>query len=316
MADIETTGRFSAVAYYFAKLVNQTTGVTIGLVDVNYGGSNVEAWMSEESLKEFSEVTIPENDEAIGDPNRTATALYNGMLTPVIGYTVKGAIWYQGESNADRPLVYEQLFPAMVSLWRTEWDQGDFPFYYAQIAPFNYDMFYPADDTPWFANSAYLRDAQRKAQYSIPNSAMISLLDAGDMKTIHPMDKKTPGERLAWLALNQAYGYDGFGYSTPDYDQLNIEDSLVTITFKNLPNGLTSYGEQVTAFEIAGNDQIFYPAECKVRRKSVQVWSDKVKQPIAVRYAFTNEGPAQLFSTEGIPITSFRTDDWNPTSKQ
>ncbi len=314
-AGIATTGSFSAVAYYFAKRIQQITGVPIGLVEVTYGGSIVEAWMNKPSLAPFPEIETPANNDEIGEPNRTATALYNGMLAPVIGYTIKGAIWYQGESNARRPLAYQQLFPAMVQLWREEWQQEAFPFYYVQIAPYHYDTFYPAEDLPWFANSAFLRDAQRQAQYLIPNAAMACVLDAGDQQTIHPADKQTPGERLAWLALQNTYGYDGFGAATPDYDQLNMEDSLVTITFKNLPNGLTSKGKTVTAFEIAGQDRVFHPATCNVRRKSVQVWSDKVKQPVAVRYAFTNTGPAQLFSTEGIPITSFRTDNWNPEPK-
>ncbi len=310
-ADINTTGSFSATAYYFAKTVNEITGVPIGLLDVNFGGSNVEAWMNEDVLKAYPDIEIPKTDAEIGERNRTPTVLFNGMLSPVIGYTIKGVIWYQGESNAERPLAYERLFPEMVKLWRNLWDQGEFPFYYAQISPFNYDLFYP-NEKPWFANSAYLRDAQRKSEYIIPNSRMACLLDAGDMKTIHPMDKQTPGERLAWLALAKTYGKEGFGFETPDYNELNIEDSLITITFKKLPNGITSYGRAVTAFQVAGEDKIFYPAECKVRRKSVQVWSANVPNPVAVRYAFSNEGPAQLFSTEGIPVSSFRTDDWNP----
>lgn len=312
-ASSETVSEFSATAYYFGRLLNDVLGdVPIGLIDASYGGSNVEAWMSEEILSAYPEVRVPKNDDEIGDPNRTPTALYNGMLNPVIGFAIKGCIWYQGESNAHAPDQYLQLFPDMVSQWRNDWGQGTFPFYFVQIAPFNYDLFHDPENKPWYANSAYLRDAQRKAQYEIPNSGMVSLLDAGDMRTIHPMNKKTAGERLAYLALGKTYGIEGFGYATPDYDQLNIEDSLVTITFKNLPNGITSFYEEVTAFEVAGADQVFYPAKCIVRRKSVQVYSDKVKKPVAVRYAFTNDGPAHLFSNEGLPLTSFRTDNWKP----
>lgn len=306
-----TSGNFSATAYYFAKLLQETTGVPIGLIDVTYSGSNIEAWMNAETLQAYPNIEIPTDDEAIQEKNRTPTVLYNGMLNPVIGYSLRGVIWYQGESNATRPLQYEGLFPDMVKLWRDQWDQGAFPFYYVQIAPYNYNSYY-REDIPWYANSAYLRDAQRKAQYLIPESGMACLLDVGDMNTIHPMDKKTPGERLAWLALAKTYGLKGFGYATPDYDELAIEDSLVTITFKNLSNGISSYRKKVSAFEIAGADQVFHPAQCKVRRKSVQVWSEKVTSPVAVRYAFTNEGPAQLFSTEGIPVSSFRTDNWTP----
>ncbi len=306
-----TSGDFSATAYFFAKEVQALTGIPIGLVEVTWGGSNVEAWMNADMLAPYSDIKIPENDEEIGEKNRTPTVLYNGMINPIVGYTIKGAIWYQGESNAAKPLQYEELFPDMVKLWRAKWGQGIFPFYYVQIAPFNYDAFHK-ENVQWFANSAYLRDAQRKSQYTIPASGMACILDAGEMYNIHPSDKKTPGERLAWLALNQTYGFEGFGSATPDYDELNIEDTLVTITFKNLPNGITSRGLEVTAFEIAGEDKVFYPAKCKVRKKSVQVSSDKVSKPVAVRYAFSNEGPAQLFSTEGIPVSSFRTDDWNP----
>ena len=308
-----TVANFSATAYYFARLLSTVLNdVPIGLVEVSYGGSNAEAWMSKETLTSYNDLYVPHNDEEIDERNRTPTALYNGMLYPVIGFTIRGCIWYQGESNAHAPDQYEKLFPDMVSQWRRDWGQGEFPFYYAQIAPFNYDTFYDAENLPWYANSAYLRDAQRKAQYKIPNAGMTSLLDAGDMKTIHPVDKKTPGERLAYLALAKTYKLEGFGYGTPDYDQLNVTDSLVTITFKNLPNGLTSFNEEVTAFTVAGDDQVFYPAKCIVRRKSVQVYSEQVKNPKAVRYAFTNEGPAQLFSNEGLPLTSFRTDNWNP----
>jgi sialate O-acetylesterase len=187
------------------------------------------------------------------------------MIHPIIGYTIKGCIWYQGETNYDRPDEYEKLFPAMVSLWRKEWNQGEFPFYYAQIAPFNYG---PTNAEPRTQkmNSAYLRDAQRKALNSIPSGGMIVLLDNGEENSIHPADKETVGKRFAYLALGDTYQQKGFGYQSPLLDSLIITGNTATIKFKYTLNGLTSYGKPLTQFEIAGSDKIYHPAKAVIYR--------------------------------------------------
>lgn len=300
---------FSATGYYFGRLLhNVLNNVPVGLIDVTYGGSNIEAWMDKKMLEPYDDISIPAEDNAIKEPNRTPTVLYNGMLNPVIGYSIKGCIWYQGESNADKPDQYELLFPDMVREWRARWGQGDFPFYYAQIAPFDYSVFYP-NGAPEKANSAYLRDAQRKSQYKIPNSGMAVLLDVGNKKSIHPSNKKVVGQRLAYWALAKTYGMEGFGYASPDHDQINIQnDTAIVVTFKNIPNGITSYSKEVTAFEIAGSDGEYFPAKAIVRRKSVVLSAPQVKAPVAVRYAFKDYVEGQLFSNEGLPVTSFRAE--------
>ena len=308
-ANPESVGNFSAAGYYFGKLLNELLNVPIGLINDSYGGSSVEAWMDPSSLSPFPEINIPSLHDSMKFPNRTPTTLFNAMLSPIIGYTIKGTIWYQGESNYDRPDQYESLFPAMVKRWRALWGIGDFPFYYAQIAPYNYGLLPPPANTTKL-NSAYIRDAQRKAIDRIPNSGMAVLLDAGEEENIHPANKKPAGERLALLALAKTYGVKGFGFESPSYDSIRVKDGVAEVKFKNAPNWLTSYGKTLNLFEIAGNDKIFYPAKATINRSSVMVSSPQVKAPVAVRYAFRDFVTGELFSTEGLPVSSFRTDNW------
>jgi sialate O-acetylesterase len=299
---------FSATAYYFARLLNEMLNVPVGIINDSYSGSFIEAWMSPETLKPFN-VKIPGKGDTIRAVSRTPTTLYNGMLSPVIGYSIKGTIWYQGESNYDNPDKYEKLFPAMVNELRQEWNNGDFPFYYAQIAPYNYAQLPPYNSGGKY-NSAYLRDAQRKAEKIIPNSAMAVLMDIGEEKNIHPSNKEAGGKRLALLALAKTYHLEGFGYASPSYDTLSVAGSIAAIRFKNSPNGLTSFGKELSQFEVAGSNKVFYPAKATIKGSNVLVSAPEVKDPVAVRYAFKDFVTGDLFSTEGLPVSSFRTDDW------
>lgn len=308
-ASPESVADFSATAYYFGKDLAELLNVPIGLINVSYGGSPIESWMDANTLKAFPQIAVPAKTDSIKVPNRTPTALYNAMLHPVIGYGMKGMIWYQGESNYDRPDQYETLFPTAVAEWRKEWNQGDFPFYYAEIAPYNYAQL-PPYNTGGKYNSAYLRDAQRKATNTILNSSMAVLIDIGEEKSIHPAHKKEGGERLALLALARTYGLKGFGAESPAYDTLIVSNSIAEVKFKNAPNWLTSYGKELEQFEIAGKDKQFYPAKAVIYRSSVMVSSPVVKEPVAVRYAFKDFVMGELFSTEGLPVSSFRTDNW------
>ncbi|WP_370174332.1 sialate O-acetylesterase [Leeuwenhoekiella palythoae] len=307
-----TAANFSATAWYFGTLLQDVLDVPVGLIHVAYGGSNVEAWMNAEMLKDFREVALPLTDQDLEkDPNRVPTTLFNGMLSPIIGYGIKGCIWYQGESNYDRPFTYQALFETMVKGWRGLWNQGDFPFYFAQIAPFNYKQFHPEDALIKY-NSAYLREAQIKASKSISNAGIAILMDVGEKNNIHPKLKKQGGERLAYLALAKTYDITGFEFESPEFNALEINDDKVTVSFNNVPNGITAYDKEIKGFEIAGDDKVFYPAEVILRRKSVILSSSKVKRPIAVRYLFKDFAQAELFSTGGLPISSFRSDSWNP----
>jgi sialate O-acetylesterase len=306
----QTTGNFSATAWYFGSLLQEVLDVPVGLIHVSYGGSSMEAWMNQEMLKDFASAKIPTKKEDLAkDPNRVATTLFNGMLSPVIGYGIKGCIWYQGESNYERASEYTALMKKMVSSWRTLWGQGDFPFYYCQIAPFNYAQFHPNDYVENY-NSVYLREAQLKASAAIPNSGMAVLMDIGEENNIHPIHKEAGGTRLAYLALSKTYGLSGFEFESPEFKAMEIKDNSVTVSFDNAPNGITVNGKEVTGFEIAGADKVFHPAKAEVRRKSVVLTSDKVTNPVAVRYLWKDFAKAELFSTGGLPVSSFRTDNW------
>ena len=308
-ANPESVSNFSATAYYFGRLMQQTLDVPVGLIDVSYGGSCVQAWMSKNTAVSFEDKQVPEPGDTIPVPNRTPTVLFNGMLHPVIGYGIKGCIWYQGETNYIEPDRYEELFPTMVKEWRSLWNEGDFPFYYTQIAPFDYSVFTPTEFHEKY-NSAYLRDAQRKAVDKIPNSDMAVIMDIGEKDCIHPSHKKVTGERLALLALAETYGTKGFGYKSPSYNAMEIQGSTVVVSFNNVKNGLTSFGKELNNFEIAGKDKHFYPATAVLRRKSVLLSSPHVSEPVAVRYAFKDFVVGDLFGTDGLPVSSFRTDDW------
>ena len=305
----EAVSNFSATAYYFGKELYELLHVPIGLINVSYGGTSVETWMDAGTLKAFPEIKVPLKSDTTISAFRTPTVLYNAMLHPVIGYGIKGMIWYQGESNYDRPDQYETLFPAAVKLWRSQWNEGNFPFYYVQIAPYNYAQLPPYHVGGKY-NSAYLRDAQRKALEQIPNAAMAVLMDLGDEATIHPPHKKEVGQRLALLALAKTYNLKGFGAESPAFDTLTVSNGIAELRFRNASNWLTSYGKALSHFEIAGKDKVFYPATAVIYRSTVKVSSPQVKEPVAVRYAFNDFVFGDLFSTEGLPVSSFRTDNW------
>lgn len=309
MASPEFVANFSATGYYFGRLLNEMLHVPIGLISDCYGGSSAEAWMDPDGLKDFPEIKIPAKTDSIKAVSRTPTTLFNGMLNPVVGYGIKGCIWYQGESNYERPDQYEKLFPAMVKRWRELWQQGDFPFYYTQIAPYDYTQLPPYNAGGKY-NSAYLRDAQRKSLKVIPNSGMAVLLDIGEQATIHPPRKEPVGTRLAYLALAQTYGIKGFDYASPLYKEMTVDGNRATIRFEHAENGLTSFNKPIQNFEVAGKDKMFYPAQAMISGSVIIVSSPLVKEPVAVRYAFKDFVVGDLFGTNGLPVSSFRTDDW------
>lgn len=309
VASPEFVSNFSATGYFFGRLLQKMIDVPVGLINDSYSGSFVEAWMDPDVLKAFPQIKIPAKTDTIKFVSRTPTTLYNGMLHPVIGYGIKGCIWYQGESNYDNPDLYEKLFPAMVARWRSLWGQGNFAFYFAQIAPYDYAQLPPFNAGGKY-NSAYLRDAQRKSVNTIPNSAMAVLMDIGQQNTIHPFRKEEGGTRLAYLALANTYGIKGFGYASPAYESMGVNGNVAVIKFTNVENGLTSYGKPLTQFEIAGKDKYFHPAQAVISGSSVSVSSPDVKEPVAVRYAFRDFIVGELYGTNGLPVSSFRTDSW------
>ena len=210
------------------------------------------------------------------------------------------------------PNDYKKYLPAMVKDWRTRWGIGDFPFYYVQIAPFLYgnnDVFQTND------NTAFIREAQLQCLDLIPNSGIAITMDIGDEKSIHPPKKKEVADRLLFNALNQTYGYKTVDCKGPIYKSLEKKNGGLVLSFNNAEKGLYAYDE-VTGFEIAGADKVFYPATAKiVNRRKVLVKSDKVTNPVAVRYAWRNWINGTLYDTNLLPASSFRTDNWTDATK-
>jgi len=229
--------------------------------------------------------------------------LYNGMIAPLTHFAIKGVIWYQGESNADRPEEYRTLFPALINDWRRNRDQGDFPFLFVQLP-----NFMEAKPQPSESNWALLREAQLKT-LALPNTGMAVAIDIGEWNDIHPLKKKEVGERLALLARKVAYGEDIVA-AGPVYESMRINGNKVELTFSNTGSGLTTRDNgKLTGFAIAGEDGKFVWAAAKIEGDRVIVWNDTISRPAAVRYAWAdNPENANLCNREGLPATPFRTD--------
>jgi len=230
-----------------------------------------------------------------GHPHSPA-GLYNGMIAPVIPFAIRGAIWYQGESNASRAYQYRRLFPAMIANWRQDWGRGDFPFYFVQIAPFK-------GQTP------EIREAQLIAYRTTPNTGIVVTMDIGNPDDIHPKNKQDVGKRLALWALAKDYGRNELVYSGPLYKYYQVEGDKIRIFFDGVGSGLVARGGELTHFQIAEKDGDFVPAKAKIDGDTVVVWSEQVKHPAAVRYGWENAAEPNLFNKEGLPASPFRTDD-------
>ena len=248
--------------------------------------------------------TLPQPPAFIFDQN-APTTLYNAMIAPLIPYAIKGAIWYQGESNTERAYQYRSLFPAMIKDWRQRWGY-DFPFLFVQLANFMEDKEQPADYA-W----AELREAQTMA-LSLPHTGMAVAIDIGDIHDIHPRNKQDVGKRLALAARKVAYGETNVVYLGPTYESISVEGNRVRIKFKNLGSGLwikDKYG-YVRGFAVAGADKKFTWAKGYQEGDAIVVYSETVKSPIAIRYNWSNSPDGNVYNREGLPAGPFRTDDW------
>lgn len=331
-----TAATFSAVAYYFGKELREATGVPVGLIHSSWGGTPAESWTRKEVLDTNRELhlildryetaikTYPEDlvkhqqelDQWLKDSaahseglrkkparpvkpeqnSKSPTKLYNAMIHPLIPFTLKGVIWYQGESNAGRAYQYRELFPAMIRSWRTEW-RADFPFYFVQIAPH-------------YQQSPEIREAQLLTYKTVPGTGMAVITDAGDSLDIHPRDKSVVGHRLALWALAKNYGKQHLVYSGPLYQSAQQEGNQMRIRFSFADNGLIAKDGLLTGFTIAGANRQFVAARAKIEGNSIVVMSDAVTQPVAVRFGWSTVPHAVLFNNAGLPASPFRTDDW------
>jgi len=352
----ETVGGFSAVAYHFGVKLQKELDVPVGLIHTSWGGTPAQAWTSlaaldaEPSLKYYAdaaraaakqsasydpkkaladyEVALAKWKEAAAKakeekkpvpkepakPGATAPALsqntpgvlYNAMIHPLLPFAVKGAIWYQGESNAGKAYEYRTLFPTMIQDWRTKWG-SELPFFAVQLAPFR--------GGASGVDYAELRDAQLYATKKLPKVGIAVITDHGNETDIHPKPKQPVGERLALAAAGIAYEKK-IEYSGPLYKSLQVEGDKAVLSFDHVGRGLVAKGGELTGFAIAGEDKVFHPGKAEIKGDKVVVTSDKVANPVAVRYGWVNFAKPTLnfFNEDGLPASPFRTDDYTLTT--
>lgn len=298
----EMVKTFSAVGYYFGRDLEKNVKVPIGLISSNIGGTTAERWMSKDAIDSNSEIKDMK-------PTQGRNDLYNAMIAPLAPFGVKGAIWYQGESNADRPYNYRHVLAAMIKNWRDTFGQGDFPFLIVELAPFTPIVKDPVDQE-W----AVVRESMQWIANKLPNVDTVSIVDVGDEKDIHPQQKQPVGERLARAARAMAYG-EKIAPAGPEYASSTINGQQVVIKFKNVGGGLVAKDGELIGFTIAGEDKKFVHATAKIEGDTIVVSSDKVPAPKAVRFGWANYPVVNLWNKEGQPASPFRTDDW-PVVKQ
>ena len=311
VASPETAGEFSATAYFFARRLHQELNIPIGIIHSSWGGTVAEAWTSKSQLKKLGDfnkdIEIFEDSSLLTRPNilklhqNLPTVLYNGMIHPIIPFTIKGAIWYQGEANVGRAEQYKKLFPAMIEDWRAKWD-NEFPFYFVQIAPYQY---HHSPDVS-LDKSHKLRDAQRQS-LKTKNTGMAVTMDIGNFTNIHPANKQEVGARLAGLALANDYGKQLVA-SGPLYKSFEKSENKLILDFDYKGTGLMAKGS-LSEFEIAGADKKYVSAVAKIVDNKVQVFAAFIAQPEYTRYAWRDNGIATLFNKEGLPASSFTTEE-------
>lgn len=296
----ETTFDFSAVAYFFGKELHQTLDVPIGLINSSWGGTPAEVWIQPQAIAADPALAeaAAKLQEVEWGPVRPGKA-FNAMIAPLIPYQIAGVLWYQGESNTANPHTYSELLTTLIQNWREQWGH-EFPFYFAQIAPFKYGR--PME-------GAILRDEQRKA-LSVPKTGMVVTSDIGNIEDIHPRNKHDVGKRFADIALNRHYGKEDRRVSGPLYREMKKEGKKIRLLFDHAEGGLVSKGKELTHFEIAGKDKQFVPAKAKIEGNAIVVSTKQVKDPVAVRFAWSNTAEPNLFNKQGLPASAFRTDDW------
>jgi sialate O-acetylesterase len=351
----ETALPFSAVGFLFGRYIHQVVGVPVGLIDNAWGGSAAEAWVRRTTLEgdprfqllmentvkreadlqaeeaktkyEAALARWKENAEKLraegkpvprapGSPqqwlngNARPGNIFNGVVFPTLPYGIKGVIWYQGESNASRAYEYADLFPFMIEQWRKEWGQGDFPFYWVQLADFRPEMPTPGD-SQW----AELREAQTKTM-KLPNTGQAVITDLGEARDIHPKNKHDVAARLVRWALAKDYGIK-LPFRSPEMKSVEFNENKAMVTVDCFGSSLRPFDvEEAVGFAVCGEDKVWRWAKGKVLGKDrVEVWSEEVPKPIAVRYAWADNPVCNLTSQEGLPLTPFRSDDFELTTK-
>ncbi len=301
VCDSRSLYTFSAVGYYFGKEVNRKLNMPVGLIQSCWSGSSADVWTPDSIIRNDSKLSEATKHIAPnGQVPHMAGYVYNAMIAPITNYDVAGVVWYQGENNSHVASVYPRLFTSMIDAWRGAFGKN-MPFYYVQVAPFNYQQ------KNW---GALIREAQAECM-THHKTGMVVITDlVENVHDVHPANKQDVGLRLANWALADNYHQEGIVFKSPFFNNMIIKNDKAVITLDNAENGLVIKGSEVARLYIAGKDSIFYSAKATLKSNQIIVWSDKVKEPVAVRYAFGNTDIGNIFSKEGLPLGPFRTDRW------
>ena len=298
-----TAARCSATAYFFAEMLSRALNVPVGVIDSSWGGSRIECWTPRAALETYPDIDLDEKAVAELPDYMRPMAMYNAMVYPLTRYTVRGFLWYQGESNIGRHTEYAARMADMVAGWRAQWGLGELPFYFVEIAPFGYGN----------GLSPYLREAQCRAQALIPGSGMVSTNDLVlpcEEGNIHPRDKRSVGRRLAFWALNRTYGRKDVACENMQFRAMEIRDGKVFLSFDNTFGGF-GRAFDLRGFEICGPDRVFRPAQVHFEgNERLIVFLPDIPEPVAVRYGFRDFQPGNVVNTRELPLVPFRTDDF------
>ena len=314
----KTVGEFSATGYFFARTMHQALDIPIGLIEANKGGSRVESWLTKENLEKYTSdpTDSVEISKKWAEYDYHRSLLWgNGTFNPILNFTVKGILYYQGCSNVGDPGdQYSQRMKLLVEQWREQFALGEIPFYFVQIAPYRYD-----DDNNAISG-ALLREQQFKASQIIPNSSLVCINDLVypyEYSQIHPTQKQQVGERLAYTALARDYGFECILYQSPTYKDMLVKDDAVFIHLDNNYHTDAPF-EDIQGFEVAGEDRVFHPAQARhfwqpgggYWDEAIMITSPEVKKPVAVRYCFKNFQIGNVKNGGNLPLFPFRTDEW------
>ncbi|MFA6543908.1 MAG: sialate O-acetylesterase [Limisphaerales bacterium] len=315
----EVAGSFTAVGYFFAREIQKDLDVPVGLIGCNWGGTRIEPWTPpvgfqqvpalksiSTNLASFPQMATTKSKDGkvtTGINHQSALAIYNAMVHPLVPYAIRGALWYQGESNNGEGMLYFEKMKALIGGWRAVWNQGPFPFYFVQLAPYNYGP-------PRAEQLAGIWEAQT-ASLSIPNTGMAVTTDITTLGNIHPPDKQEVGRRLALWALAKTYGRPVKPHASPLFDSIKVDGDKIRVSFKNASEGLKSLdGRPLTWFTIAGADKKFVEATAEISGRNVIVSAPGVDRPVAVRFGWNQLAEPNLANAAGLPASPFRTDKW------
>lgn len=302
VCDSVTAKDFSAVGYFFGRMLSEHLKCPVGIISCTFSGTHVEAWSPKDVLLTYPDVNLRPDYLEMLIPAAQPMVMYNGMIHPLVGYTLRGFIWYQGEADVSAYDKYALRFSNMVKAWRTAWNDAKLPFLFVELAPYRY-VGLARNRSP------RLRDAQWQVADKFPNASMICTNDLvlpDECDKIHPSNKFDVGKRLSWLALNKVYRQKSFQADYPRYQKMKVDGGCVKLSFCNVKDGFATV-DKVVGFEICGKDNIYYPATARIEGCEIVVSSNRVAHPTAVHYAYKDFFPGNVKSQSGMPLVPFTT---------